>query len=679
MTDLTSHAVDLDGSRSFRWIADGMAFGADYNPEQWPESVWAEDMELMRRAGVTNVSLAIFSWVLIEPSDGVFEWGWLDRMMDMLHEHGIGANLATPTAAPPMWLMRAHPEITTVDELGHRTAAGGRLSWSPSSATFRHYALRMVRELATRYRDHPALRLWHVSNEIGNENNVDYSPEAEAAWQAWLGKRYGGVAGVNQAWGTAFWGHTYGDLSEIVPPHHARTKHNPGLLLDWARFTSDSLLEHFIAEREVLREVTPDTPITTNFMILSEDGSEEYSGWAHEVDVLSNDHYTIGTDPLRHRELEFSADRSRGMAEGRPWLLMEHAANAVNWQQVNRAKEPGEMIRDSLSHIARGADGALFFQWRASTAGIEQWHSGMVPHSGGETRQFREVEALGAALKALAPAQGSVVEQAQVGMLVDEMSQWAIKASRLPTGLLKPLEMGRRIHKELGDRGISVDVVPSGAPLDAYRVIIVPTLYLAKDGVAEQLAQAVEAGAHVLVTFASGIVDETNRVIRGGYPGAFRDLLGMRAEEIRPLFEGETVALDDGTAASIWTELVEVGDADVLRRYAEGALAGQPALTRSVRGAGTATYLSYEPDGAGLEALVDELVELAGVTPVAAVDRGISVTRRVGENGSFLFLINHTQQDLTVDASGVDLITGEQHEAPAVVPAGRVVVLDERS
>lgn len=678
MIDLTSHAADLDGTRPFRWIADGLAFGADYNPEQWPESVVAEDMDLMRKAGVTNVSLGIFSWVLIEPSDGVFEWAWLDRMMDLLHANGIGVNLATPTAAPPMWLLRAHPEIATVDADGHRTGAGGRLGWSPSSETFRRYAVRMVRELATRYRDHPALRLWHVSNEIGNENNVDFGPEVGAAWRSWLLKRHGGVDGVNTAWGTTFWGHVYGDLSEIEPPHSARTQHNPGLMLDWLRFTSDSLLEHFIVERDILREITPETPITTNFMILAEDGSEEYSRWASEVDVLANDHYTIGTDALRHRELEFSADRSRGMAEGRPWLLMEHAANAVNWQQVNRAKEPGEMIRDSLAHIARGADGALFFQWRASTAGIEQWHSGMVPHAGAETRQFREVEQLGAAVRALAPVQGSVVEPAKVGMLVDEVSQWAIRASRLPSGLLRPLALARRLHEALGDRGIAVDVVPSGAPLDGYRVILVPTMYLAKDGVAERIARAVEAGAHVLVTFASGIVDETNRVIAGGYPGAFRELLGVRAQEIRPLFEGEQVALDDGGSATIWTELLDVDDADVLRTYADGPLAGHPAVTRVSRGSGSATYLSCEIDDSGLNELVDDLVGLSGVESIAHVQRGLAVTRRVSGDRSFLFLINPESTDMSAEASGTDLLTGDKHEGTVVVPAGGVVVLDER-
>lgn len=678
MIDLTSHAADLDGVRRFRWIADGLAFGADYNPEQWPESVVAEDMDLMRRAGVTNVSLGIFSWVLIEPSDGVFDWTWLDRMMDLLHANGIGVNLATPTAAPPMWLLRAHPEIATVDEHGHRTGAGGRLGWSPSSETFRRYAVRMVRELATRYRDHPALRLWHVSNEIGNENNVDYGPEVGAAWRRWLLEQHGGAEGVNAAWGTAFWGHTYGDLSEIEPPHDARTKHNPGLLLDWLRFTSDSLLEHYIVERDILREITPEVPITTNFMILSEDGSEEYSRWASEVDVLANDHYTIGTDPLRHRELEFSADRSRGMAEGRPWLLMEHAANAVNWQDVNRAKNPGEMIRDSLAHIARGADGALFFQWRASTAGIEQWHSGMVPHAGPDTRQFREVEQLGAAVRALAPVQGSIVEPARVGMLVDELSQWAIKSSRLPSGLLKPLEQAQRLHEALGNRGIAVDVVPSGAPLDDYSVILIPTMYLAKNGVAEQVARAVERGAHVLITFASGIVDETNRVIANGYPGAFRELLGVRAQEVRPLFAGEQVALDGNGAATIWTELIDVDDADVLRRYAKGPLAGHPAVTRVTRGSGSATYLSCAIDDRGLNELVDDLIALAGVPAIAQVERGLAVTRRVSGDRSFLFLINPEPTDLTAVASGIDLLTGDDHEGSVVVPAGGVVVLDER-
>lgn len=677
----TSHSADLAQPRSFPWIADGLALGGDYSPEQWPEEVWQEDVALMRRAGVNSVNLGVFSWGLLEVADGEYDWGWLDRAMDLLHDNGIGVNLATPTAAPPIWLLQAHPEIATVDQFGVRTSQGGRLAWSPSSETFRRFALRFVRALAERYGSHPALRLWHVSNEIGNENARCYSDETAVAWQAWLASKFGDIAALNDAWGTAFWGHHYTSFDQVLPPRHARTSPNPALLLDFERFTSDALLGHYLAERAVLREVTPDIPITTNFMVMNNPGVDDYRRWGEEVDLVANDHYTIGADPERHGELSFSADRARGVAQGRPWLLIEHSTSAVNWQPVNRAKSVGELARNSLAHIARGADGALFFQWRVSSAGSEQFHSGIVPHAGPDSKIFREVQQLGATLRALAPVVGSTVERARVGILFDWESASAWQTGNKPTRSIAYLDLPLALHRALTKRGIAAEVVRPQEGLDGFDLVLVPTLYLAAPGVAEQLTEFVRGGGHVLVSYLSGIVDEHNRVITGGYPGAFRELLGVRVEEFFPLFEGQTVTLDSGESATTWTELLRTEGAEVLSSYATGELAGVPAITRARVGDGTATYLATKLDAAGIQSLVDDLVALAGVPPVADVDAGLEVTRRVSSvspEGSFLFLINHTDAALSARASGVDLVSGVTHDAAVTVPAGGVVVLKEK-
>jgi beta-galactosidase len=672
-----SYSADLAQPSAFPWIADGLAFGGDYNPEQWPEEVWLEDVALMREAGINSVNVGVFSWGLLEVADGVFEWGWLDRIMDLLHENGVGVNLATPTAAPPIWLLRAHPEIATVDAFGRRTSQGGRLAWSPSSAVFRRYALRMVQAIAERYATHPALRMWHVGNELGNENARSYDDETAAAWQCWLADRYGDVATLNAAWGTAFWGHHYTDFAQLQPPRHARTGHNPGLLLDFERFTSDALLGHYLAERAVLREATPGVPITTNFMVMTDPGVADYRRWAEEVDVLANDHYTIGTDPQRYGELAFSADRARGMVSGRPWLLIEHSTAAVNWQQVNRAKSPGEMHRNTLAHIARGADGALFFQFRASTAGAEQFHSAIVPHAGAESQIFRDVVRLGAHLRALAPVRGSRVERAQVALLFDHESAAALRSGRKPSESLTDIDLPIALHRELTRAGIAVDVLTPGADLDGYRLVLAPTLFLARDGLARDLEALALSGAHVVVTYFSGIVDATNRVIPGGYPGAFRELLGLRVDEFFPLLPNASVALDNGWTVELWTERVEVLDAEVLASLIDGDLAGTPALTRRAIGDGTATYLSTRPDAAGLRAFVAELIALAGVEPVAAGDEGLEIVRRIGDAGSFLFVINHTDAELEVHARGVDLLSGESVEGRVPVVAGAVRVIHE--
>lgn len=676
-TPFTSHSADLPEPKQFPWIADGFALGGDYSPEQWPQEVWLEDVQLMRRAGVNSVNLGVFSWGLLEVADGEFQWGWLDRAMDLLHEHGIGVNLATPTAAPPMWLMQAHPEIATVSEFGVRTSQGGRLGWSPSSATFRRYALRMVRAIAERYGSHPALRLWHVSNELGNENARCYSDETAVAWQAWLEEKYSDVATLNDTWGTAFWGHHYTSFGQVLPPRFAHTHHNPGMQLDFERFTSDALLGHYRAERDVLREVTPDIPITTNFMVMNNPGVHDYAGWAREVDLVSNDHYTLGADPHRNSDISFSADRVRGMAGGRPWLLIEHSTSAVNWQSVNRAKPAGELARNSFAHIARGADGALFFQWRMSTAGSEQFHSGIVTHTGADSRIFREVEQLGSALKAIAPVVGSTVERARVAILFDQDAAYAWRSTRKGSQIINYIDLPVALHRALTTRGIAVEVIHPHDSLDGFDLVIVPTLFLADAQTSHALTAFVEAGGHALVTYLSGIVDEHNRAITGGYPGAFRELLGIWVDEFYPLFAEESVALDNGWSGSAWTELLELRGAEALASYTSGELSGIPALTRNHRGQGTATYLATRPGDDDVLALVDELVSLAGIRPIAPIEAGLEVVRRVGASGSYLFVINHSDRSLSVETSGTDLITGVFHEAPVSAPAGAVLVIEE--
>jgi len=674
----TSHSADLPEPTRFPWIADGFAYGGDYSPEQWPEEVWLEDVGLMRRAGVNSVNLGVFSWGLLEVADGAFDWGWLDRAMALLHENGVGVNLATPTAAPPIWLLQAHPEIATVDEFGVRTSQGGRLAWSPSSSVFRRYALRMVRALAERYGSHPALRLWHVSNEIGNENSRCYSDETAIAWQRWLEQRYGQIEALNAAWGTAFWGHRYTSFGQLLPPRFARTHHNPGLLLDFERFTSDALLGHYRAERDLLREITPHVPVTTNFMVMNNPGVDDYAGWAREVDLVANDHYTIGADPQRQSDLAFSADRVRGMTEGRPWLLIEHSTSAVNWQPVNRAKSVGELARNSLGHIARGADGALFFQWRMSTAGAEQFHSGIVTHAGASSRVFREVEQLGGWLKSLAPIVGSTVERGRAAILVDQDAAYAWRSTRKGTQALEYIELPLAMHRALTARGIATEVIHPHDSLDGFDLVIVPTLFLADGQTAESLQAFVEAGGHALVSYLSGIVDEHNRVIAGGYPGAFRELLGVVSDEFYPLLPDEVVELNNGATATAWTELLEAREAEVLASYSSGELAGVPAVTRRRLGSGTATYLAARLDEAGLQSLVDELIDLAALEPIARTEPGLEVVRRVSGERSYLFAINHTHGALTVEAQGTDLLTGRTHDAPLSVPAGAVIVLEER-
>ncbi len=655
-----------------------LAYGGDYNPEQWPREVWDDDIRLMQEAGVDLVTVGVFSWAWLEPRPGELEFGWLDDVLDRLHRGGIRVDLATATASPPPWLTRRHPEILPVTADGTTLWQGGRQSYCPSSPVFREHGLRLARAMAERYADHDALALWHVSNELGCHNALCYCDVSAEAFRVWLRRRYGSIDELNQAWGTAFWSQRYDEFDEILPPRVAPNFPNPTQQLDFHRFSSDQLLENFVAERDVLHQLSPGVPVTTNLMVMEHTRDMDYLGWGDELDIVSNDHYLMAHDPAAHREAAFSSDLVRGVSRGRPWILMEQSTSAVNWQPRNVAKRPGELLRASMQHVARGADGILFFQWRASQAGAEKYHAGLVPHAGTDTRLWREVVELGQALKAVAEVAGSTSDN-QVAILFDWNARWASELDSHPSADVRYLDRAMAIHAALTDRGVGVDVVHPGADLAAYRLVVVPTLYLVTDEHAAAVAEAAEAGATVVVTYFSGIVDEHDHIRLGGYPGAFRDLLGIRTEEFLPLREHETVGLSDGTTADVWTEDLRLEGAEAVTTYRDGPAAGKPAVTRRRVGAGAAWYVATRTAPEATAALVDRWVAEAGVRPVADTAPGVEVVRRRAEDGRrWTFVINHTADPRTVGVFGHELLEGiDVGAAGLIVNAGGVAVVRE--
>jgi beta-galactosidase len=655
-----------------------MCFGGDYNPEQWPEEVWREDVQLMREAGVTLVSVGIFSWAKLEPARGRYEFGWLDSVMELLHEGGVRVDLATATASPPPWFSRAHPDSLPVTADGRRMWPGGRQAYCPSSPAYRDGAVRLVQALAERYGDHPALALWHVNNEYGCHVARCFCDTSAAAFRVWLQRRYGDLDTLNAAWGTAFWSQRYYDWEEIWPPRLAPTFANPTQQLDYRRFSSDELLACFEAERDVLRRLTPAIPITTNFMVPRFSGAD-YWAWAPHQDVVTNDHYLVAADGDPAHQIALAGDVTRGLAGGSSWLLMEHSTSAVNWQPVNLAKQPGQMRRNSLAHVARGSDGAMFFQWRASRAGAEKFHSGMVPHAGTDTKVWREVVQLGADLGRLAEVRGSRVV-ADVAILWDYQAWWAVELDSHPSGDVSYLERVKAFHAALWRAGINADVVHPEGDMSGHRVVLVPSLYLVTDAAVANVAGFVSGGGHAVVSYFSGIVDEHDAIRLGGYPGAFRELLGVRSEEFHPLLEGERVALDDGSSATAWTEDLRVDGAEPLARYVDGPVPGRPAVTRRGVGSGSATYVATRLDDAALARLLREVCARAGVRPVLEdLPAGVEAVRRRGDAAAYLFLLNHGAEAATVAASGVDLLTGRQHDGAVELPAGGVAVLREEA
>jgi len=675
-----------------------IAYGADYNPEQWPESVWPQDIALMREAGVNLVSVGIFSWALLEPKEGLYEFGWLDRIIDLLHAGGIAVDLANASATPPPWFSRRYPDSMLVDVDGIRRSYGGRQSFCPSSLEYRAASTALTAAIVDRYADHPAVAMWHVHNEYGCHNWSCYCDNSAAAFRTWLQRRYSELETLNQAWGTSFWSQHYYDWAEILPPRRTayNTFANPTQQLDFARFCSDELLDCFRVEAAVIRSRAGQS-VTTNFMQFFK--PLDYWTWSQQQDLISNDHYRrvegLGEGGATH-DLAMSADLIRSLADGAPWLLMEHSTSAVNWQPRNPAKPPGQMIRDSLTHLARGADGDLFFQWRASKAGAEKFHSAMVPHAGTDSDRWREVCLLGAHLTSLAEVVGSTV-MSRVAIAFDWNAWWGVELDSHPSVDVEMMGQIRRWHRALWDQGIVCDFVHPERDLAKYQLVLVPSLYLCTDEAAANLAGVTRRGGAVVVSFFSGIVDEYDHIRLGGYPGAFADLLGVRVEEFSPLLAGESVgvrfvaaqqssfvpAVSTDALGSTWTELMTVTTAQVMARYCSGVYDGYPVVSRRTvpaadgAAAGTAWYVGTELDQAALGLLLGNLCQTAGIAPALSLLQpvGVDVVVRRSAHVEYVFVINQSAVEVAVDVAGTDLLTGSLWATGQKLAAGAVAVV----
>ncbi|MFI6649394.1 beta-galactosidase [Streptomyces sp. NPDC050529] len=638
---------------SLRDAARGrILFGGDYNPEQWPEEVWEDDARLMKEAGVNSVTLGVFSWAKIEPRPGAREFGWLDRLMDLMHANGIGVVLATPTASPPPWMGARHPETLPRTEDGSVVWYGSRQQFCASSPVYRRYAAALTEDLAARYADHPALTVWHINNEYCTHCWCD---ETAAHFRRWLRSRYGTVDALNEAWGTAFWSQRYDSWTEILPPRKAQYMKNPAQVLDFKRFTSDALMECYVAERDIVARHTPRIPVTTNFMPLW--SGQDAWAWSAQEDIVSVDIYPDPRDPQGGQYNAMLADMTRSQAAG-PWMLMEQAAGPVNWRGVNHPKPEGLNRLWSLQAVARGADAVCYFQWRQSRQGSEKFHSGMLTHAGEQGRTFREIKRLGAELATLGPAVGGGDVPADVAILHDWDSWWAGTQEGRPSSLLDYTEVVQRWHRALWENGVATEFARPDADLSRFKAVAVPHLYLLTDASIDNLVAYAQGGGTLVCGFFSGVADVDDRIRPGGMDARLRELFGIRTlHEWWPL-DADSAVECDGFRGTLWSEELEATQGtEVVAAYREGELAGLPAVLRRDR----AHYLSTLPEPQALRALLGDVVREAGVEPVlAGLPEGVEAVRR----GELLFLLHHGRDSVTVAVPGAheELLTGRTVE-----------------
>jgi beta-galactosidase len=640
--------------------------GGDYNPEQWLETpeVLEEDVRLMQAAGINEATLGVFSWSMLEPEEGRFEFGWLDDVMDRLARHDIEVTLATPSGARPAWLAQRYPEVLRVTADRRRRLYGERHNHCPTAPAYRTLTQRINRKLAERYGGHAALKLWHISNEFSGDCHCDLCQEA---FRAWLRERYHTLEALNHAWWTRFWSHTYTTWDQIESPSPLGTGSLQGLNLDWKRFVTDQTIDFMLHEAAPLRELTPSIPITTNLMYPF--AGLDYARLSPHLDVVSWDSY-----PRWHSEapevdmgqtVAFAHDLKRSLGGGRPFLLMESTPSVTNWQRIAKLKRPGMHLLSSLQAVAHGSDSVQYFQWRKSRGGPEKFHGAVVDHVGhAHTRVFADVAEVGQALTRLQAVTGTRIH-ARAAVIMDWENWWAIDGAYGPRQEHRDyLPTCQAHHRPFWEMGIPVDVVSMEADFSRYRLVAAPMLYMVRPGVADRLRRFVEDGGTLVLTYWSGIVDEADLCFLGGAPGPLRTLAGVWAEEIDALRDdeanhlvpepGNALGLTGSHPLRIFCERIHPEGAQVLARYSDDFYAGEPVLTRHEVGAGRVYYLAARTDGGFLRPFYQALAAEAGLTPVLpSLPPGVTATVRTDGHREWVFLLNFNAAPVTVPVEGL--------------------------
>ncbi|QOT13585.1 beta-galactosidase [Paenibacillus sp. JNUCC32] len=646
-----------------------MLHGADYNPEQWlryPE-VLEEDIRLMKLANCNVMSVGIFSWVSLEPEEGVFTFDWLDGVLDRFAANGIYAFLATPSGARPAWMSEKYPEVLRVSERRVRNLHGFRHNHCYTSPVYREKVHTINRKLAERYGNHPAVIGWHISNEFGGDCHCDYCQDA---FRSWLQAKYATLDDLNHAWWTAFWSHTITDWSQVESPSpHGETQVH-GMNLDWRRFVTDQTADFIRHETEPLRRVNPSLPVTTNLMEYFE--GLNYWKFADLLDVVSWDSYPTwhdqgGDEAAQAARVAMMHDIVRSIKGGQPWMLMESTPSLTNWQPVSKLKRPGMHLLSSMQAVAHGSDTVQYFQWRKSRGSSEKLHGAVVDHVGHEhTRVFGDVAEVGDYLNKMDAVVGTGIP-AEAAVIFDWENRWAINDAQGPRNKgVKYEETVQEHYRALWKQGVPMDVIDMEQDFSGYKLVVAPMLYMVRPGVGERIQQFVEAGGTFVATYWSGIVDEFDLCFLCGFPGPLRKTLGIWSEEIDALHDHDVngIVTNDGGGLSLaeayeaveLCDLIHLETAEALAVYRSDFYAGRPALTVNQLGKGRAYYIASRNKEPFHSDFYRKLVEQTGVRRALPVElpSGVSSSIRTDGESDYIFVMNFSGEAKRVTLDGAD-------------------------
>jgi len=657
--------------------------GCDYNPEQWldePE-ILAEDIRLMKEAGMNTATLGVFSWSTLEPEEGQFNFKWLKEIMDNLYDQNIYTILATPTAARPAWLDQKYPEAMRVASSGIRNHHGVRHNFCPSAPAFRKRAEVIIRAIASEFGSHPGLLLWHINNEMGGECWCEY---CRARFTTFLKERYGNIETLNKQWWTTFWSHTYNNFEQVEPPWRNGETTIHGLNLDWKRFTTSNMLDYLKFESAILREITPSMPQTNNFMHLYP--GLDYHKFHEPIDIVSWDsypHWENDKETLFETAMDPSFDHGviRGLKPKTPFLLMESVPSFVNWHPFNRAKKPGTHLLSAIQAIACGSDSVQYFQWRAGRGSFEQYHGAVLTHSGrSDTRAFKDVQALSNVMDKISDVVGLTVP-AQAALLFDWDNRWAIKDAKVLADSTKNYEdTCRSWYTALQQLGAETNIISPLSNWEEYKLVVVPMMYMLKPGFASRLDNYVKQGGIVLATYFTGWVNENTLCWLGGFPGdGLAKVFGLKADEIDTLYPTQTNSTDFGNAiykVQDYAELLTADTAQVVARYTKDFYAGTPAVTMNHYGKGTAFYVGARLEHDGNMSVIRKAMELANI-PINELPKDIEYHERAGDSHRLGFWLNWGDAPVMVKLPnpGMDLLSGNKVKSTLYLEAKTASVI----
>ena len=642
-----------------------MKIGVDYYPEHWDEKLWNQDADLMMKSGVKVVRLAEFSWSKLEPKEGKYNFVWLDNAVKLFEDRNIEVILCTPTSCPPLWLYQKYPDTIQTGRDGNQIAIGIRGHGCYVNPDFRKYANRIIDIMTSHYSGNKNIVAWQIDNELeANYCCCDYCIED---YHKWMKKKYGSLEAINTAYGNNVWSGEYSDWEQIKPPMGAYPYawYNPSYMLDYNRFTSDSMVEYVHFQTAVIRRNCPDTVITTNTWMC--DKLPDFYDTFCDLDVVSYDNYPTTRIPSNSEEMyshAFHLDLMRGIKNKNFWIMEQLSGTPGCWMPMLPTPRPGMIKGYSLQAVAHGADMVIHFRWRSAVSGAEMFWHGLIDHSNVPGRRFNEFVDLCNVVNGLKDLDGTEIKNS-CAILYSSDQEYALKNQPQTEGFHYHHQM-KAFHNAFMSLGVGTDIISQYADFSSYKIIVVPTLYITDKGVVKRLYEFTENGGTVIITNRSGVKDMNNNCIMESLPTVYRGLVGSFVTEYDAIGKDiGHIRMKDGMEYEVtqWCDILEVDTAEILATYTDNFYADKPAVTKNKYGDGNAYYIGIVGMKAFYKNIIEDALKTSGIEYIQNLPEGVELTRREKDNKSIYFLFNNTekQQKITIMEKQVELAPFEMN------------------